>query len=463
MVVVLAVLSGLALNLAFAPFRFWPAAFLALGSLFYLLLDKNFKERALIAMSFALSFFLVLLHWSGSYVGWFPWVALAFLQTSFFLIFGLFRFERNIFSAIGFASCFLLVELLRMKFPFGGFGWGRIGHTQIFPLSNIYPFVGVAGVTFVTAIIASLVVLIRWKILSLLALLLLSLSIFPSDIANQGKIKVMAVQGGVDKLGLDFNVRALSVLRRHIAATDLSKDVDLVIWPENSSDLDPERNPVAKREISELLQRLSKPLLIGAVERDSKGPLNTAILYRPGGSLTRYIKQDLAPFGEYMPLRNIAERIVPAAKRVKDFQAGSESVLFNLSKDSFSTLICFEILDDDLVRQSTLGASFLVNQTNNATFGRSNQAAQQLQIAASRAAELGRSMISVSTTGFTAHLNSSGKVEEELPQFLSGNLISELTTYEGRTTASRIGSWFWFIIGALGIGARGFNLLIKSR
>jgi apolipoprotein N-acyltransferase len=72
-------------------------------------------------------------------------------------------------------------------------------------------------------------------------------------------------------------------------------------------------------------------------------------------------------------------------------------------------------------------------------------------------------MISVSTTGFTAHLNSSGKIEEELPQFQSGNLISELTTYEGRTTASRIGSWFWFIIGALGIGARGLNLMIKSR
>jgi len=463
MVVVIAVLSGLALNLAFSPFNFWPVGFLSLGLLFYLLLDKNFKERVLIATAFALSFFLVLLHWSGSYVGWFPWVSLAVLQAGFFLIFGLLRVERNIFGAIGFASCFLLIELLRMKFPFGGFGWGRIGHTQIFPLSNIYPYIGVAGVTFVTAIIASLVVLVRWKFLALILLLLFSSSIFPSQIVDQGRVNVLAVQGGVDKLGLDFNQRALSVLRRHIAATDVSKDVDLVIWPENSSDLDPERNPVAKREISKLMQRLSKPLLVGAVERDSKGLLNTAILYRPEGSLTRYVKQDLAPFGEYMPLRSIAERIVPAAKRVKDFQAGSESVLFPLSNESFATMICFEILDDDLVRQSTLGASFLVNQTNNATFGTSNQAAQQLQIAASRAAELGRSMITVSTTGFTAHLNSFGKVEEELPQFQTGNLISELTTYEGRTAASRIGSWFWFIIGALGIGARGLNLFIKSR
>jgi len=449
MAIVLAILSGLVLNLAFAPWNIWPAAYLALGSLFYLLLDKERLTRVSIAIAFGLSFFLLLLHWSGSYVGWFPWVSLAVLQASFFAPLALIRFERNVYGAISFASCLLLVELLRMKFPFGGFGWGRIGHTQTASLSILYPVAGVAGITFTVAIAAALLMLRQWKNIAVVALLLSFSALVPSTVDKNGKVQVLAVQGGVDQLGLEFNQRALSVLRRHIAATEISESAQLVVWPENASDLDPEKNPIAKREISELLQKLGKPLLVNAVERGTAGPLNVSILFKPDGSKTRYIKQDLAPFGEYMPLRGFAERIVPAARRVVDFQPGKRAVIFTLKQNTFATLICFEILDDDLVRKSTLGSSFLVNQTNNATFGTSNQAAQQLQIASARAAELKRDLIAVSTTGFTAHIDSSGKTLDKLVQFKAGGLAAEMATHQGGSIASHLGSTFWIGFGLL--------------
>jgi len=460
MALILSVISGFFLNLAFAPFNFWPAAFVSLGALFLVLSNRGFWKRMLIAFIFALSFFLLLLHWSGSYVGWFPWISLALLQAGIFALIGLIRFERDFLGAIGFAGWFLLIELLRMKMPFGGFGWGRIGHTQTYSLSSLYPIIGIAGISFLVVLVSVLFSLRKWKALSLLALVASISFIMPAHLRETGKINVLAVQGGVDQLGLEFNQRALSVLRRHIAATNpKTSNLDLVVWPENASDLDPEKNPIAKKEISDLLVRINKPILVGAVERSNAGPLNVSILYNPDGNKIKYVKQDLAPFGEYIPLRSLAERIEPTAKRVVDFQPGREPVVFQIEKSTFATLICFEILDDDLVRRSTRGASFLINQTNNATFGKSNQAAQQLQIASARAAELQKSLVAVSTTGFTSYIDSSGRSIATLPQFQPGSLSADVVTNEGRSLASSLGSLFWFGFGALALGLRRLRYL----
>ncbi|WP_454229611.1 hypothetical protein [Propioniciclava flava] len=47
------------------------------------------------------------------------------------------------------ALAWLGVEFLAARVPFGGFGWLRLGYTQIdSPLAGLYPFIGVAGVSF---------------------------------------------------------------------------------------------------------------------------------------------------------------------------------------------------------------------------------------------------------------------------------------------------------------------------
>ena len=119
-------------------------------------------------------------------------------------------------------------------------------------------------------------------------------------------------------------------------------------------------------------------------------------------------------------------------------------------------MICFEIVDDDLVRGAiSEGANFLVAQTNNATFGRSAEADQQLQITRARAAELGREIVVVSTTGHTAALNKAGRIVTEIPQFDSGVLFTEIHPESRRSLASRVGSGAWsiglFLLMGLGL------------
>ncbi|MGA1243375.1 MAG: apolipoprotein N-acyltransferase [Candidatus Nanopelagicaceae bacterium] len=445
----LAIASGLLLFAAFPPFSLWPAAFLGAGLLFFLLADENLRRRFLLALLAGGAFFAPLLHWSSIYVGALPWLILALGESLLFSLIALAPIKKGIDGAIVFASSFTLIELLRMKAPFGGFGWGRIGFTQVESLQVFYPIIGVVGVSFIALSVSALV--IARPLFSLVFIPIIALSFFDvnQNTASGKSLKIVAVQGSVPQLGLEFNQRALAVLNNHIDATPKQSNADLIIWPENASDVDPITNLRARQGIAELIEEIKKPLLIGAVEQTISGPLNSSLLYGADGNLlSRYVKQDLAPFGEYIPLRSISEMISPLARQVRDFIPGDNWVKHKVNGIEFQSFICFEVLDDDHIQSGAVNAEFLVAQTNNATFGDSYQAAQQLQITRARAAELSRQFAVVSTTGFTAHIDQNGNVLTVAEQFRPVALEMEIETFKDRATTVR-GSYAWMGILSL--------------
>ena len=459
---IISLVAGLFIWSGFAPLEFPLGPYIGLALLFRNLLDMGFRVRLLRTTLTGLAFFLPLLQWSGSYVGWVPWLSLALLQTSLFALLSMAPVKANLRSALFFAASFNLIELLRMKWPFGGFGWGRIGHTQVELIPGLYSIVGVAGVSFSVTLIAALFSTIKWKYSLLLPVPILVSFLAPSSNAT-GFIQISAVQGGVDKLGLDYNERALSVLNRHATTTELiANKPELVIWPENASDIDPLQNSQARAVIDRTIEKLGAPLLVGAVLRDNLGPKNVSILYNKESEVeSLYIKQDLAPFGEYMPIRDIAEFISPQAVRVRDFQAGEKWISHEVSGKVFQSVICFEVLDDDFLREGLRKSEFVVAQTNNATFGTTSQAQQQLQIIRARAAEFQRDFAVVSTTGFTAHVNSRGEIVNALEQFNPGVLDMTLETRDEASMASRIGSWLW--VGVFLLALANYRRIVFSR
>ena len=447
--VALALISGLLLFAAFPPIEFWPAAFLGAGLLFLLLAEERLGARFRIALLAGGASFAPLLHWSSIYVGALPWLILALGESLIFALIALAPIRKNAYGAIAFASSFTLIELLRMKAPFGGFGWGRIGFTQVDSLQFLYPFIGVVGISFVAILLAAIIVVKPISLLSFIPLIILSFFNFNINTSSEKRIEVIAVQGSVPELGLEFNQRALAVLNNHIDATPKQSSADLIIWPENASDVDPITNLEARQGIDKLLSEIQKPLLIGAVEQRDSGPLNSSLLFGADGKLlSRYLKQDLAPFGEHIPLRSISEAITPLAKQVRDFIPGDNWVRHKVDGIEFQSFICFEVLDDDHIQAGAVGAQFLVAQTNNATFGDSYQAAQQLQITRARAAELSRQFAVVSTTGYTAHIDQNGEVLDIAEQFNPIALEMEIETFKDRATTIR-GSLLW--TGILGV------------
>ncbi|MFM1788718.1 MAG: apolipoprotein N-acyltransferase [Actinomycetota bacterium] len=445
-----AVLAGVLLWSGFAPIELPIGPFIGLFLLIRGLINNPLKVRLFFSLITGFSFFLPLLHWSSSYVGWIPWVSLATLQSLIFAVIALYPFRKNVDSIFLFAACVTMIEIVRMKWPFGGFGWGRVGHTQIEWLSGLYPIIGVSGITFLAAFLAGAFSLSKMKSSIFLPIPILLAAFMPVP-AVTGVLSVSAVQGGVDALGFEYNQRALSVLKRHADfSLAIPSTTSLIVWPENASDIDPFDNVQAKTIIAEYIKRVNAPVLVGAVLQSDLGPKNVSILYQADGAIgSVYTKQDLAPFGEYMPIRKIAEFISAEAKRVKDFQPGREWISHEIEGKSFQSIICFEVLDDDFLRQGLNEQEFVVAQTNNATFGRSPQAAQQLQIIRARAAEFQRDFAVVSTTGYTAHVNARGEIQAELEQFKPGVLEMEIETRDENSLATRLGSSFWIGFFAL--------------
>ena len=423
-------------SLAFAPISLWIAPFVALFLLYKILIKNSLLSRIRLSYFFGLGLLLVVQNWTGIYVGNLPYLALAFMQALFFIPLALVGKKSNLSNAVIFGCALVLSELLMRTIPFTGFGWSRLGFTQVdSPLSSIYPLMGVAGVAFLIGFVSTLRKVSHLIVVSLLIVLS---NFVPTQLTNSGNLEIALVQGGVPQLGLDFNSTPLAVYRNHYQESRsnlAANSVDLVIWPENSVDIDLFKNPEIETEISELSSSLKAPILIGGISRFSGQLQNIAVFFNPKIEKI-YVKRYLTPFGEYIPMRSSFARFSPYVDDVEDFSAGTKEVNFQVNNHSFQTLICYEIINDSF--RDDLGENFLVVQTNNATFGDTAQLDQQLNIAKVRAIETGREIAYVSTTGVTSFIDTSGKLRSALPKFEGAVLIDDINLFQGQTLVQKL-------------------------
>jgi apolipoprotein N-acyltransferase len=273
---------------------------------------------------------------------------------------------------------------------------------------------------------------------------------------SSGSVTVAIVQGNVPRLGLDFNAQRRAVLDNHVqgtvrlAARVAAGEVpapDLVVWPENASDVDPMRDPQAAASIDEAAAAIGVPILVGAL---SYGPgagevRNVSLVWEPGsgGSVEQvYVKRHPVPFAEYVPLRRLARMVSKQVDRVRaDFVAGSSPGVLRLGEVSVSGIICFEVAYDGLVRDTvTGGAQVLAVQTNNASFNAA-EAGQQLAMVRLRAVEHGRDGLMASTVGISAFVDQNGRVSQPTEFNTAAVVVSELDLGTTRTLATRTGFW----------------------
>ena len=113
-------------------------------------------------------------------------------------------------------------------------------------------------------------------------------------------------------------------------------------------------------------------------------------------------------------------------------------------------VICFEVAYDGLVRAPVAqGADLLVVQTNNATFGYTNESVQQLAMSRLRAVESGRSVVHISTVGISAVIEPDGTVMRRSGHFDQEVLEADVPLRTAKTVATRVGEApEWLLAGA---------------
>jgi apolipoprotein N-acyltransferase len=281
------------------------------------------------------------------------------------------------------------------------------------------------------------------------------------------EVTVAVVQGNVPATGMDAFGRREAVLNAHLEAThQLAADVrsgkaqapDLVIWPENASDIDPSLDAGAFASISDAVADIGVPVLVGLVVEVDGGEhvANQGTVWDPvTGPGQTYVKQNLVPFGEYVPLRDALAPIISRLDRIpRDFVAGSEPGVLQVGPTVVADAICFDVAYDSTIRDAVAGGGEVITvQTNNATYGQTGQVEQQWAMSRLRAIEHGRSVIVASTSGISGVISPDGSVVARAPEFEQAVLDEAVTVRTDETLATRLGTWPEIVISGIGIGA----------
>ncbi|MFB6783086.1 apolipoprotein N-acyltransferase [Streptomyces sp. NPDC056352] len=486
-----AVLSGVLLYLSFPPRPLWWLVLPGFALLGWVLHGRRLRAGFGIGLLAGFGFMLPLLHWTGEEVGPVPWLALATAEALFVAVgcIGVAAVSRLAWWPVWAAAVWALDEAVRARVPFGGFPWGKIAFGQAD--SVFLPLAAVGG----TPLLSFAVVLCGFGLFeavrslrvyrstgripraavataaaTVLVPLAAALAARPlvDDSAEDGTATVAAIQGNVPRLGLNFNAQRRAVLDNHARRTEqLAREVkagkvpqpDFVLWPENSSDLDPYRNADARIVIDEAVKAINAPTVVGAVIEPDTGKLrNTLIQWDPsGGPVATYDKRHIQPFGEYMPMRSFARIFSSDVDRVqRDFGPGKKVGVFDLAGTKVGLVTCYEAAFDDAVRDTVEhGSQLIAVPSNNATFGRSEMTYQQLAMSRVRAVEHSRSVVVPVTSGVSAVIRPDGTIVQKTKMFTPDALVDKVPLRSSLTPATRLGTLpegLLVLIAAAGLG-----------
>jgi apolipoprotein N-acyltransferase len=496
-----AIVGGLLLCLSFPPFGWWYLAIAAFALLTWVLTRETTKLAGGFGYGFlfGVAFYLPLLPWISGLVGAFPWVALSFVEALFPGLFGLLAVAVRRLPGwpLWFAGLWAAQEWLKVTVPFGGFPWGIVGFSQtespLLPIAQLggAPLLSFAVVLTGFSLAALTLEVVGWwrredaqnaapPAVMLpgvcISVVLLATALAWPNVRQSGVgagddqgITAAAVQGNVPRLGLEFNAQRRAVLDNHVRETvALAEDVRagrapqpmFVIWPENSSDIDPLANPDASQQISTAAAAINAPILVGGVvaapgySRDNPVSTNSVIVWNPGtGPADRHDKQIVQPFGEYLPWRSFFSHLSPYADRAGYFVPGDGTGVVQAAGVPVGVTTCWEVIFDRAPRESVLsGAQLLAVPTNNATFNEA-MSEQQLAFGRLRAVEHDRYVMVAGTTGISAVIAPDGHELARTAFFEPAYLDTQVRLKAQLTPATRWGPIVQGLLVGIGVAA----------
>ncbi|MGH3201413.1 MAG: apolipoprotein N-acyltransferase [Streptosporangiaceae bacterium] len=490
----LSLAGGLAVSASSPPFGVWPLAFLGPGLLVVALTGRRLRSSFGCGLVFGLALFVPLLSWLIN-VAWYAWAALAGAEA---LIFAIVCVGQRLLLELRFwpplvAAWWVAAEALRDRWPFA-FPWGRLAMSQ--SAAPDVRWVAVGGAPLLTFLVALTSVMAARYVLIwigagssrralgaalaavLTAGLVLAGGLLPVDpTGGAPTATVAAIQGNVPRArNLPELLNDSQVTQNHVAATLKMVALvkagrlpapDVVIWPENSTNLDPREYPVIYADVAGAVAAVGKPILVGEVLQNPER--NVGQLLVPGvGPTTLYVKRQLVPFGEYIPLRPIITFFSSLPSLVPiNFTAGRFPVVFDVGKIRLGDVICYEVGFDALVRSEVnAGANLIALQSNDADFeidGQLGESEQQTAMARIRAIESDRTVVYASTTGESSIISPSGAVIERSGIWQQAILDTRVPLVSYRTLADRIGAWPEYVFVLVTVLALGLAVVTLRR
>lgn len=216
---------------------------------------------------------------------------------------------------------------------------------------------------------------------------------------------------------------------------------DLIVWPETSLPNILDTSLEARARIAQAAD--GADVLIGGQRYAGIEPRNVLVHLDGQGAISSvYDKHHLVPFGEYLPLRGLAERLGLqglAQQLSGGYRPGDGPALMDLGPlGQAFPMICYEAIFPGYIR-AVERPDWMVQVTNDAWFGSFAMPYQHLALARLRAAEQGLPMIRAANTGVSALIDAQGTVTHALPMDTQGVLDARLPPALQPTLYARTG------------------------
>ena len=391
-------------------------------------------------------------------------------------------------------AAWLLAEWARGRL-LTGFPWGAVGYAQLDAWGLLAPWVGVYGLSALSAALAAWAVTRWWPVGGGSAVgsrkraqarrvwgtwpawLLLPWMLWPGGSVglmpylpgftqSTGSMPVLLLQGNVkqiDKFDPETGVRqaldwygdavvqGVEQLKRH-------EGVSLIVAPETAVPVLPSEVDAAwwKRLETALTEGRSALMMGLPLGSWTEGYTNSVMAWSPSGQSYRYDKHHLVPFGEFVPpgFRWFVDAMgIP----MTDFQRGALGAKpLEWGGQRLAPHICYEDLFGEelavLFKDPAQAPTVLVNVSNIAWFGNTVALDQHRHIARMRALELERPMIRATNTGSTAAIDHQGRVLAEAPRWQAATLEAVVDGREGLTPYARwVAAWGLWPLVALAL------------
>jgi apolipoprotein N-acyltransferase len=474
-----------------APFDAWPVLFLTFPTLVWLIDGAGGRgwdgivAAADIGWWFGFGYFLAGLYWIGyaflvdaPTFGWLLPIAVIGLPavlaiyTALGVALARALWMRGALRILALGVCLTASEWLRGHL-LTGFPWNAFGYALTAPLAlaQAASVCGIWGLTFIAVVVfASPATLADdrtetrrpWLPLALGLTALAALAGFgavrlartPTQLVDGVHLRIMQPNLQQD---VRFNYAAKrEVMDRYVALSGEAsatspqglRDVTHLIWPESPFPFFLTREADALAQIAQLLPQ-NTALITGAVRladpdnpRES-GVYNSIYVIDHDGSIHAvYDKVHLVPFGEYLPLEGILERIGLQAltKQQGGFLAGDRHRTLAIpGAPSALPLVCYEILFPGEVAPSGPRPGWIVNVTNDGWFGYSTGPYQHFQQARVTAIEEGLPLARAANTGISAVVDPVGRIIGSLPLASEGVLDAPLPRSIDAPIYARVG------------------------
>jgi apolipoprotein N-acyltransferase len=368
-------------------------------------------------------------------------------------------FKANkIIFALTFTCMWTIIEIARTNFVIP-FSWNLLGFSIVSSdeLMQIASLIGIYGCTLILLFISSSFFTRNILVIGL-SLTLLTSSYGYGYIRLQNKdnefhknFQIRLVQPNIQEHPMGNRPKQDEALVKlvELSFLDRSPEVKLILWPEAAFPYGFIEGITNIGHLAKISPKDGGVLIFGSdrvekVDDNKYDYYNSIITVSENGSiLSKYDKEILVPFGEYVPFRKFIPFVQKVTHGLQDMSAGKnqQKVMSIGDFPKFIPLICYEAIFPNIIVDEN--AEWLFNVTNDAWFGDTIGPYQHYAMVKLRAVEYGMPIVRAANSGISAivspygeemqitRLNTKGVIDAYLPKkiSISTHLIKYTFTY----------------------------------